>query len=73
MWYNYRMKLRATISILACKLSRRLIRLLGRGGTDFPGRVSLKLCRDVLGVLAKNVTTVIVRGTNGKTTSSRMI
>ena len=73
MWYNYRMKLRATISILACKLSRRLIRLLGRGGTDFPGRVALKLCPDVLGVLAKNVTTVIVTGTNGKTTTSRMI
>ena len=61
------------LSILACKLSRSLIRLLGRGGTDFPGRVALKLCPNLLGVLAKNVTTVIVTGTNGKTTTSRMI
>ena len=67
------MKIRVLFSVLACKLSRFAIRLLGRGGTDFPGRVALKLCPDVLGHLAKNVTTVIVTGTNGKTTTSRMI
>lgn len=61
------------LSVFACKLSRFALRLLGRGGTDFPGRVALKLCPDVLGHLAKNVTTIIVTGTNGKTTTSRMI
>ena len=61
------------IAVLACKLCRSLIRLLGRGGTDFPGRVALKLCPNLLGELARNVTTVIVTGTNGKTTTSRMI
>ena len=61
------------IAVLACKLCRSLIRLLGRGGTDFSGRVALKLCPNLLGELAKNVTTVIVTGTNGKTTTSRMI
>ena len=50
-----------------------MIRLLGRGGTDLPGRIALKLCPNLLGVLAKNVTTVIVTGPNGKTTTSRMI
>ena len=49
------------------------LRLLGRGGTDFPGRIALKICPNLLGYLAKNVTTVIVTGTNGKTTTSRMI
>ena len=38
-----------------------------------PGRIALKICPDLLGRLAKGVTTVIVTGTNGKTTSSRMI
>ena len=61
------------IAVLACKLCRSLIRLLGRGGTDFPGCVALNLCPNLLGELAKNVTTVIVTGTNGKTTTSRMI
>lgn len=38
-----------------------------------PGRIALKICPDLLGRLAKNVTTVIVTGTNGKTTTARMI
>ncbi|MDD6023132.1 MAG: MurT ligase domain-containing protein [Oscillospiraceae bacterium] len=56
-----------------CKFSRFAIRKLGRGGTDMPGRIALKICPDLLGRLAKDVTTVIVTGTNGKTTTSRMI
>ena len=67
------MKIRVMLSVLACKFSRFALRLLGRGGTDFPGRVALKLCPNVLEHLAKNVTTIIVTGTNGKTTTARMI
>ena len=67
------MNIRTTLAVVSCKLSRSLIRLLGRGGTDLPGRIALKLCPNLLGVLAKDVTTVIVTGTNGKTTTSRMI
>ncbi len=67
------MKIQVFFAVLACKLSRFAIRLLGRGGTDFPGRVALKLCPNLLGHLARGVTAVIVTGTNGKTTTSRMI
>ena len=67
------MKIKVFLAVLACKCCRSLIRLLGRGGTDFPGRVALKICPNLLGELAKGVTTVIVTGTNGKTTTSRMI
>ena len=67
------MKIRVMLAVFACKMSRMLIRLLGRGGTDFPGRVALKICPNLLGHLAKNVTTILVTGTNGKTTSARMI
>ena len=66
-------KIRIFLSVIACKLTRWLIRLLGRGGTDLPGRIALKICPDLLGELAKTVTVVIVTGTNGKTTTSRMI
>ena len=38
-----------------------------------PGRLAMKVCPDLLGHVAKNVTTVIVTGTNGKTTTARMI
>ncbi|MBP3633117.1 MAG: DUF1727 domain-containing protein [Oscillospiraceae bacterium] len=67
------MNIRVSLSVLSCKFCRLALRLLGRGGTDFPGRVALKVCPDVLGRLAKNVTTIIVTGTNGKTTTARMI
>ena len=61
------------MAVLGCKFTRFALRMLGRGGTDFPGRVALKLCPGALGHLAKNVTVIIVTGTNGKTTTARMI
>ncbi|MGI6737671.1 MAG: MurT ligase domain-containing protein [Anaerovoracaceae bacterium] len=64
---------RATIAVSACKLSRALIRKLGGGATDFPGRVANKLYPQVLSYLAKDVTTILVTGTNGKTTTARML
>ncbi len=67
------MRLKTSIAIAACKLARFGLRKLGRGGTDLPGRIALKLCPDLLGRLAKDVTVIIVTGTNGKTTTSRMI
>lgn len=67
------MQLKTSIAVAACKLARFGLRKLGRGGTDLPGRIALKLCPDLLGRLAKDVTVVIVTGTNGKTTTSRMI
>ncbi len=66
-------KAKITLSIAACKLSRKLIRLLGRGGTDMPGKIALKICPDLLGYLSRDVKVLIVTGTNGKTTSSRML
>ena len=66
-------RIRVFFAVLACKLARALIRLMGRGGTAFPGRVALKLCPDVLGTLSQGVRTILITGTNGKTTSARMI
>jgi len=67
------MKLKASIAILACRTTRFALRLLHRGGTALPGKVALKICPELLGVLAKNVHVIAVTGTNGKTTSSRIL
>ena len=67
------MNLRAVLAILLCKFLRFVSRLLHRGGTAMPGRFALKLCPNLLELLAKNVRTVAITGTNGKTTSARMI
>ena len=67
------MKIRAFFAILLCKLLRFASRVLHRGGTAMPGRYALKLCPDLLDLLACQVKTVTITGTNGKTTSARMI
>lgn len=67
------MTFRAFLAILLCKFLRAVSRLLHRGGTAMPGRVALKVCPDLLAILAKGVKTVAITGTNGKTTSARMI
>lgn len=65
--------LRVFFSLLVARLTRMALRLTKRGGTALPGKLALKLCPDLLSRLSRNVTTVIVTGTNGKTTSCRMV
>ena len=67
------MSLRAFLAILLCKLLRRVSRMLHRGGTAMPGRWALKFCPGLLAILARDVQVVAVTGTNGKTTSARML
>ena len=67
------MSFRAFLAILLCKLLRRVSRMLHRGGTAMPGRWALKLCPGLLAILARDVQVVAVTGTNGKTTSARML
>ena len=67
------MKIKVFLAVTACKLTIKLLRLLGRGGTAIPGKIAIRICPDLLGYLAKDVKCVIVTGTNGKTTSSRII
>ena len=67
------MNFKAILAILLCRLLRALSRLLHRGGTAMPGRFALKLCPDLLARLSKNVRSVVITGTNGKTSSSRIV
>lgn len=65
--------MRLFLAILLCKLSRAALRILGRGGTALPGSLALKLCPDIVARISRGVRTVMVTGTNGKTTTCRMI
>lgn len=67
------MNIRAFVAMLLCKTFRTVLRLFNRGGTAMPGRCALKICPELLKIISKDVKTVAVTGTNGKTTSSRMI
>ena len=66
-------KFRIFLACLACRAAKILSRVTGHGGTAMPGKVALKLCPDILGYAAKGVKTVIVTGTNGKTTACKML
>ena len=67
------MMLKVILAILLGRAVRLVSRIVHRGGTDMPGRLALKLCPELLSVLAKDVKSVAITGTNGKTTSARMI
>lgn len=58
---------------VACRATHCLLRALGFGASTFPGAAALKICPDILGYAARNVSVVAVTGTNGKTTTSRII
>lgn len=66
-------KIRMITAILVCKALRFTLRMLKRGGTAMPGKTALRICPGLLSMLSRDVKTVAVTGTNGKTTSSRMI
>ena len=65
--------MRLFFAILLCKLVRLALRLAGRGGTALPGKIALRVCPDMLSRLSRGVTAVMVTGTNGKTTTCRML
>ena len=66
------MKLRFIIALILAKLSKPLLKITGHNGTDFPGKLALKICPDFLKYVAKPETIIAVTGTNGKTTVSNM-
>ena len=67
------MKVRVFLACLTCRILRSLLRLFGRGGTALPGKAALKVCPSLLRQLGRDVETVIVTGTNGKTTTAGML
>lgn len=68
-------KIRLIIAICACKIGIFVSKLMGKKGSSMPGNVALKICPDIMTVLAKQVKKGIIAvcGTNGKTTTNNMI
>ncbi|MCR4398297.1 MAG: Mur ligase family protein [Firmicutes bacterium] len=69
------MGLRGYLALWVAKAVTAACRTLGRGGSTLPGRVALLLDPRILSKLAARVRlgNLVVTGTNGKTTTSRMI
>lgn len=58
---------------MATKLTIFLTKTILKGGTTFPGKVALKLDKDILTKVASGYNVILVTGTNGKTTTTSMI
>lgn len=67
------MTVRSYIALAAGKLLRAFCRLVHRGGTGLPGRIALKICPDLPRILSNGVRSVVITGTNGKTTCTRIV
>lgn len=69
------MDIRLQAAIFAGKLIAHVNRLTGTGGTAAPGLYALKIDPDLVKKLTKKINgqSIVISGTNGKTTTSRLI
>ncbi|TYQ13137.1 UNVERIFIED_CONTAM: UDP-N-acetylmuramyl tripeptide synthase [Acetivibrio alkalicellulosi] len=67
------MNLRLTFTIVITKLLVFILRFLRRGGTTLPGKVACKIYPGIIKNISKDLKIIMVTGTNGKTTTTRII
>ncbi len=65
--------LRTFFTIVITKIAIIMLKILKRGGTNMPGKIAQKLYPDILKSVSQNYETIFVTGTNGKTTTTKMI
>lgn len=69
----FKIKIKSIFSILVSKFIMKLSKFLFKGGTNFPGKIALKLDKNILKTIANNYEVILITGTNGKTTTTSMI
>ncbi len=74
-YLNRLFTIKAYAALLIGKLLLTFTRLVGRGGTTLPGRIALMINPDFVRVLSRQIKvgSIIVTGTNGKTTTSALL
>ena len=60
------------LAVAACKFTRKILRMTGRGGTALPGKAACVFAKDILVRTSEGMEIILVTGTNGKTTTARM-
>ena len=65
--------IKSIISIIAGKITIFLSKNILKGGTTFPGTIALKFDKNILKTVSQGYKTILVTGTNGKTTTTSMI
>ena len=71
--YHLCRRLRFTAMLLLGKGVFFGLRLLGKGATTYPGRLMVKYCPDAFTYLTRHISLILVTGTNGKTSTCRLL
>lgn len=67
------MSVKKTVAIATCKAAYKTMRALGRTARALPGKLALKIDGDIIRELSEDHKTIVITGTNGKTTTTHMI
>lgn len=62
-----------TVAMIAAKFLIWFLRIIGSGGTTLPGRLAARICPGILPRLSGKLNVILITGTNGKTTTGRII
>lgn len=69
----FKIGIKSFFTIIVTKFTKFLAEKLFKGGSNFPGKIALKLDKNILAKVAKDYKVILVTGTNGKTTTTSMI
>lgn len=67
------MSLKTTAAIALCQATYGVMRALGRTARALPGKLALKVDPDLIRNLSQGHKTIVITGTNGKTTTTHMV
>lgn len=65
--------IKSILSIIISKCAAFISKHLFKGGSNFPGKVALKIDKQILKTVCKGYKVILITGTNGKTTTTSMI
>lgn len=69
----FNINIKFILAVLISKFIMHISNFLFKGGTNFPGKVALKIDKNILKKVSKNYKVILITGTNGKTTTTNMI
>ena len=67
------MSIKTSAAIAVCKASYKAMRLLGRTARALPGKLALKVDGNIIAELSRGHKTIVITGTNGKTTTTHIV
>ena len=67
------MSLKKTAAIAVCKASYKAMRMMGRTARALPGKLALSIDGNLIQELSAGHKTIVITGTNGKTTTTHMV